>query len=112
MLSSVFVDRPRLAMLHYPPWMPGQEETEVVRLLREFEVRICVYGHLHDLEPGRYPEGERDGIRYHCVSVDLVEFAPRLVVGPQRSDDGPRWWRLLARRPRRECDERSDAAGR
>ena len=87
-LEHAPADRPRLAMLHYPPWMPGQEETEVVQLLREFGVRICVYGHLHDLEPGRYPEGERDGIRYHCVSVDLIEFAPRLVVGPQRADDG------------------------
>lgn len=76
-LASAPPGLPRLAMLHYPPWMPGQESTDVVALLREFGVRQCVYGHLHALEPGAYPEGTHQGIRYHCVSVDLVDFAPR-----------------------------------
>lgn len=71
---------PRLAMLHFPPWMPGQESTQVVDLLREFGVRLCIYGHLHAMAPGSYPEGEHDGIRYHCVSADLVDFAPRRVL--------------------------------
>jgi predicted phosphohydrolase len=76
-LESARPGLPRLAMLHYPPWMPGLGTTEVVDLLQAFEVQVCVYGHLHALEPGTYPEGLHDGIRYHCVSVDLVDFAPR-----------------------------------
>jgi predicted phosphohydrolase len=69
----------RLAMLHYPPWMPGLESTAVVDLLREFGVSLCVYGHLHALPPGSYPEGVHAGIEFHCVSADLVEFAPRRI---------------------------------
>jgi len=67
----------RWAMLHYPPWMPGIESTPVVDLLHEFGVERCVYGHLHAMAPGTYPEGIVDGIRYDCVSCDLVGFAPR-----------------------------------
>ncbi len=81
-LESARGEAPRLAMLHFPPWMPGQESTEVVNLLHEFGVSACVYGHLHDLAPGAFPEGPRDGVRYYCVSADLVGFAPRRIDPP------------------------------
>jgi predicted phosphohydrolase len=79
-LESAGPDGPRLAMLHYPPWMPGVDARAVVDLLREFGVQVCVYGHLHAMAPGTYPEGLHDGIRYHCVSADLVDFAPRHIL--------------------------------
>ena len=71
---------PRLAMLHYPPYAVEVGRSPVLDLLREFEVRLCVYGHLHAMAPGTYPEGEHAGIEFHCVSVDLVGFAPRCIV--------------------------------
>ena len=39
--------KPRLAMLHYPPWIEGRAPTEVVAALRAGAVSTCVYGHLH-----------------------------------------------------------------
>ena len=79
-LESATGPAPRLAMLHYPPWMPGQESTAVVELLREFDVRVCVYGHLHALPPGAYPEGQHGGIQFHCVSADLAGFVPKQIL--------------------------------
>jgi predicted phosphohydrolase len=81
-LESAAKERPKLAMLHYPPWMPGQEDTAVLDLLRRHEVQVCVFGHLHALPPGAYPAGLHQGIRFHCVSVDLVDFAPKPILGP------------------------------
>lgn len=78
-LQSASGPQPRLAMLHYPPWMPGQESTAVVDLLHEFGVQVCVYGHLHALPAGAYPDGERGGIRFRCVSADLAGFAPQRI---------------------------------
>jgi hypothetical protein len=78
-LASAPAGARRLAILHYPPWMPGVEATAVVDLLHEFAVEICVFGHLHAMAPGTYPDGPHDGIRYHCVSCDLVDFAPRRI---------------------------------
>ena len=51
-----------------------------VDLLREFSVQLCVYGHLHAMQPGTYPDGVFDGIEFRCVSVDLVDFTPQLLV--------------------------------
>jgi len=71
---------PRLAMLHYPPYAVEREGSEVLDLLREHRVQLCVYGHLHAVRPGTYPEGMHAGIEFHCVSVDLVDFSPLEIV--------------------------------
>jgi hypothetical protein len=76
-LDSIEQPGPRLAMLHYPPFDVQQHGSAVVDILRAYDVETCVYGHLHAVPPGSYPEGDIDGIEYHCVSVDLVDFTPR-----------------------------------
>ncbi len=72
--------RPRLAMLHFPPWLEGRLPTEVVGVLREGGVRVCVYGHLHGEDHRWAVTGEREGIRFHCVAADAVGFAPELIL--------------------------------
>ncbi len=67
---------PRVAMLHYPPWIDGREPSEVVPLLREAGVTTCLYGHLHGEDHSLGVVGERDGVRYMLVSADAVEFKP------------------------------------
>ena len=78
-LNSITGPGPRLAMLHYPPFALEMGASPVVEQRHEFAVEICVYGHLHAVEPGTYPEGRIDGIEYRCVSVDLVDFTPQLL---------------------------------
>jgi hypothetical protein len=63
-------------MLHFPPWIEGRPPTEVVNLLREGGVRECVYGHLHGDDHRLGVTGEREGIRFHLVAADAVDFAP------------------------------------
>jgi predicted phosphohydrolase len=70
---------PRIAMLHFPPWLEGQPPTSVVPILREAEVRHCVYGHLHGADHARAVTGPRDGVTYHLVASDAIGFAPALV---------------------------------
>jgi predicted phosphohydrolase len=78
-LESIQGAGPRLAMLHYPPFALEAGTSVVVDLLREFGVELCVYGHLHAMQPGTYPQGIIHGIEYRCVSVDLVDFTPQLL---------------------------------
>jgi predicted phosphohydrolase len=76
-------EKPRVAMLHYPPWIEGRAPSEVVTLLRDGAVRDCVYGHLHGKDHALGVVGERDGIRYHLVAADAVGFAPvRIAASP------------------------------
>lgn len=68
--------RPRIAMLHYPPWIEGREPSEVVGILEGAGVTDCVYGHLHGDDHRLGVTGERHGIRYWLVAADAVGFAP------------------------------------
>ena len=70
-------ERPRVAMLHYPPWIVGREPTAVVEVLREAGVRLVVYGHLHGDDHSMGVVGEHDGIRFELVAADAIGFAPR-----------------------------------
>lgn len=69
-------ERPRIAMLHYPPWIEGRPPTAVVGILAGGGVRECVYGHLHGEDRRLGVTGLRDGIRYRLVAADAVGFAP------------------------------------
>ena len=72
-----------IAMLHYPPLYRGRCHTEYTQALGEFGVREVVYGHLHGegLEWGF--DGVWDGIRYHLVSCDQLNFTLRELNGPE-----------------------------
>jgi hypothetical protein len=68
--------KPRVAMLHYPPWVEGRAPTGVVNVLRGGGVGTCVYGHLHGADHALGVQGVRDGIRFHLVAADAIGFAP------------------------------------
>jgi predicted phosphohydrolase len=93
-LSVAFADRrlgrsrPRVAMLHFPPWIEGRPATEIVGILRDAAVRDCVYGHLHGADIALGVTGERDGIRYHLVSADAVGFSPLEIPAPRGGEGG------------------------
>jgi predicted phosphohydrolase len=69
-------ERPRIAMLHFPPWLEGREPTPVIDRLRRGGVSVVVYGHLHGADHALAVRGERDGLRFCFVSADAVGFAP------------------------------------
>ena len=70
-----------IAMLHFPPFAPFSplsghpQETEVMRLLSEYNVHDVVYGHLHGAGLAGAFSGEMGGVRYHQVSCDGLGFA-------------------------------------
>ena len=71
-----------IAMLHYPPVYEGLGETEFVPLLRDAGVRICLYGHLHGPDQAHAVRGTRDGITYHLVAADAIDFTPVRIAVP------------------------------
>ncbi len=79
-LRQLPVDAPhRVAMLHYPPISDDGCGSRAARLMEEFGVTLCVYGHLHSL--GRMPRTGADcvldGIRYVLVAGDWLGFRPK-----------------------------------
>ena len=73
-------DKNKMVFLHYPPKYKGYECTEILNLLKQYNVRKCFYGHLHGGSHGLALEGLWDGIEYKLVSADYLGFRPFLVI--------------------------------
>lgn len=69
-----------VAVLHYPPFGPGQEDSGFVALLHKYNVKTCIYGHLHGDDHRRAFSGERDGISYHFTACDYLDFRPLRII--------------------------------
>lgn len=69
------MDAQRLVvMAHFPPLGEKGEETRLSRLLKAYQPDDVVYGHLHGPSLKGAVTGLHDGIRYHCVSCDGLQF--------------------------------------
>lgn len=69
-----------IAMLHYPPFDSAHRPNDFVDLMGKYDVKVCIYGHIH----GKWEESWRDetidGIRFLLVSADFLSFMPVRIV--------------------------------
>lgn len=65
-----------IVMIHYPPTNEKFEESEFVKIFKEYNVEKVVYGHLHGSALGRVINGKMDGIEYIMTSCDFLNFKP------------------------------------
>ena len=75
-----------LVFMHYPPITNNQieectktdkkiyEVNEFVKIMKEYNVKACYYGHLHGISIKEAVEGEYDGIEFKLVSADGLNF--------------------------------------
>ncbi len=73
-------EREKLVFLHYPPRYQGYECREILDLLKKYEVRRCFYGHLHGFSHKLAMEGLWDGVEFHLLSADYLNFKPATVI--------------------------------
>lgn len=78
--SSTGVRAVTLAMIHYPPIIGSQRESEFARVLEEHGVAHCVYGHLHGEGLKSGFNGTLGSVCYSLVSADYLGFRPKLLV--------------------------------
>ena len=70
-----------LAFLHYPPIYAANCNYGILEVLWRHPVRDCWYGHIHGRHLHKYAiNGERDGICYHLIASDYVQFIPQKVM--------------------------------
>mgnify|MGYP001617992540 CR=1 FL=1 len=63
----------RICVTHFPPTDFRKTSTEVTRLLSASRTDACVFGHIHNLEPGA--NGFiMEGVRYYLTSCDYIGF--------------------------------------
>ena len=69
-----------VVFLHYPPVYWGNANKLMLDVLHEFAVTDCYYGHLHGRTHARATKGYEDGICYHLISGDYLQFIPEKVL--------------------------------
>lgn len=69
----------KLCFLHYPPLYQGYSCPEILRLLREYGVKACYYGHLHGATQRRAFEGQMYGTDFSLVAADYLRFSPKKI---------------------------------
>lgn len=67
-------------MIHYPPTGQQFQRTGFVELLEQYQVEVCVYGHLHADGHRHAIEGDWNGVNYHLVAGDYLGFLPKRLI--------------------------------
>ena len=72
-----FPDCSMIAVLHFPPVRPdGCVDEGICKILKSFDVRKCLYGHLHGQVAQNAFEGISEGIDFRLTSADYLNFIP------------------------------------
>ena len=70
-----------IVMIHYPPFGNENEETEFMKIFKEYKVEKVVYGHLHGPSNVKAIEGDINGVEYIMTSCDFIDFDPIKIWG-------------------------------
>lgn len=70
---------PLIVMMHYPPRSETQQG--FADIIRAYGAQDVVYGHLHGSGLAGAIRGEVDGLRYHQVSCDGLDFSLAKIIG-------------------------------
>ena len=80
--------RPVIVMLHYPPLYPNARDTGFTQVLEKYPIDTVLYGHLHGKGIAAKFEGVHNGIAYHLVSCDSMDFRLKEIpIFPRTSEE-------------------------
>ncbi len=71
---------PIICALHFPPFNRLNQPSEFTALLEHYGVKKCVFGHIHDSGRDYIFQGRQNGVEYHFVAADGLDFRPKLMV--------------------------------
>lgn len=63
-----------IVLLHYPPFNEIQQSSGFSTLMEKFDVKHCIFGHLHGGAALKNFDGCHNGVNYHLVACDFLNF--------------------------------------
>lgn len=67
----------KYVFMHYPPKYNNYECPEILELLRKYDVRRCIYGHIHGSGCAFAFNGMYGNAKFDLVSADYIQFEPK-----------------------------------
>lgn len=68
-----------IVMLHYPPTNDKFDGSGFTDVIKAYNVKKVVYGHLHGPFNYKILEGEKEGTEYILASCDYLDFKPKKI---------------------------------
>ena len=69
-----------ILLLHYPPVNDKYEPSGFTELFAEYNVELCLFGHLHSDAAAGAPTGNWNGTVCHLVACDALDFKLKQIV--------------------------------
>lgn len=67
----------KIVMTHFPPLTALEAgDGRMIDIMKEYGVKQCVYGHLHNINPSENHTTTISGIKFRLVAADYLEFNP------------------------------------
>ena len=67
-------DKPIIVCMHYPPLLKDLKNSEFTKILEKYNVKYCLYGHLHGKSHINVFDGIYNNVAYKMVSCDYTGF--------------------------------------
>ncbi len=67
-------DKEIIVFMHYPPISNTNKKSEFLKILKQYDIKKCYYGHLHGKSHQDAVEGIVDGIEFKLISADYLNF--------------------------------------
>ena len=77
--SAKDTEKERIVFLHFPPVWSNSVCSDIIALLREYNVNKCYFGHIHGLYSSDV-NFNFEGISFELISADYLDFCPKKVI--------------------------------
>lgn len=67
-------DKEIIVFMHYPPITQNNMNSDFIKVLKQYNIKKCYYGHLHSTSHKDAVEGIKQGINFKLVSADYLNF--------------------------------------
>ena len=67
-------DKEIIVFMHYPPISNTNKKSEFLKILKQYNIKRCYYGHLHGKSHQDAVEGIVDGIEFKLISADYINI--------------------------------------
>lgn len=67
-------DKEIIVFMHYPPISNTNKKSDFLKILKQYDIKRCYYGHLHGKSHQDAVEGLVDGIDFKLISADYLNF--------------------------------------
>lgn len=69
----------KMVFLHYPPITTNEKCEEILKLLKDYGIKKCYYGHLHGVAAKYAIDDKIEEIDFKLISADRLNFTPYLI---------------------------------